>query len=142
MMTRTTSLSPVHEGNSMMLSHVSIGVRSIPTSKRFYDAVFGALGYRCLAEDASYLGYGTSEPAFWVLQGEQPVAAHPGSGLHFCFDAPNTASVRHFHAAGLKSGGSDNGAPGVRADYSADYYAAFLNDPDGYRLEAYCRGKE
>ena len=124
-----------------MLNHVSIGVRSLATSRRFYDSALGALGYRCLSEDASSLGYGTSQPCFWVLQTEHPVTADPTSGLHFCIDAPDTASVRNFYAAGLKNGGRDNGKPGVRSDYSSDYYAAFLMDPDGYRIEAYSRGK-
>lgn len=59
-------------------------------------------------------------------------------GLHFCFSAPTRQSVVAFHAAALRAGGSDNGAPGLRADYGEDYYAAFIVDPDGYRLEAYC----
>ena len=60
------------------------------------------------------------------------------SGLHFCFSAPTRASVDAFHSAALANGGRDNGAPGIRADYEANYYAAFVVDPDGYRLEAYC----
>jgi catechol 2,3-dioxygenase-like lactoylglutathione lyase family enzyme len=60
------------------------------------------------------------------------------SGLHLCFSAPTRRSVDAFHAAALAAGGRDNGAPGVRADYGANYYAAFVVDPDGYRIEAYC----
>ena len=60
------------------------------------------------------------------------------SGLHFCFTAPTRTSVDAFHAAALEAGGRDNGQPGVRAEYDPDYYAAFVVDPDGYRLEAYC----
>ena len=60
------------------------------------------------------------------------------SGLHFCFVAPDRKAVDAFHAAALKAGGKDNGKPGVRADYSPNYYAAFAIDPDGYRVEAYC----
>ncbi len=60
------------------------------------------------------------------------------SGLHFCFSAPNKQSVAAFHEAALKSGGRDNGKPGVRAEYGPNYYAAFVIDPDGYRIEAYC----
>ncbi len=62
-------------------------------------------------------------------------------GLHFCFTAPSRASVAAFHAAALANGGRDNGKPGVRKDYGPDYYAAFVFDPDGYRLEAYHGGK-
>jgi catechol 2,3-dioxygenase-like lactoylglutathione lyase family enzyme len=60
------------------------------------------------------------------------------SGLHFCFQAKSRAAVDAFHAAALKAGGKDNGQPGVRKDYSPSYYAAFVIDPDGYRIEAYC----
>jgi len=64
--------------------------------------------------------------------------AEEKSGLHFCFDAPSRKSVAAFHAGALGAGGSDNGKPGLRADYGPNYYAAFVVDPDGYRLEAYC----
>jgi catechol 2,3-dioxygenase-like lactoylglutathione lyase family enzyme len=69
---------------------------------------------------------------------ERPVPAATGSGLHFCFAAPTRQSVDAFHAAALAAGGCDNGKPGLRKDYGANYYAAFAVDPDGYRLEAYC----
>jgi predicted lactoylglutathione lyase len=61
------------------------------------------------------------------------------SGLHFCFTAPTSRSVDAFHAAAVQSGGRDNGKPGLRADYGPGYYAAFVIDPDGYRLEAHCQ---
>jgi catechol 2,3-dioxygenase-like lactoylglutathione lyase family enzyme len=121
-----------------MINHVSIGARSLRTSKKFYDAALGALGYRCLSEDASALGYGDGAAVFWVLAQDQ-VKEDARPGLHVCFDAKTPAAVDKFHAAGLQAGGKDNGAPGIRADYSPGYYAAFLKDPDGYRLEAYCQ---
>jgi catechol 2,3-dioxygenase-like lactoylglutathione lyase family enzyme len=60
------------------------------------------------------------------------------SGLHFCFAAPTRKSVDAFHVAALGAGGKDNGGPGLRESYGDNYYAAFVIDPDGYRLEAYC----
>jgi catechol 2,3-dioxygenase-like lactoylglutathione lyase family enzyme len=66
------------------------------------------------------------------------VKADLESGLHFCFEAKSRAAVDAFHAAALKAGGKDNGKPGVRKDYSPSYYAAFIIDPEGYRIEAYC----
>jgi catechol 2,3-dioxygenase-like lactoylglutathione lyase family enzyme len=123
-----------------MINHVSIGVRSLAKAKAFYDAALAAIGYRCLSEDATSLGYGAAAAAFWVLQTEQPVAANSKSGLHICFDAANRASVEKFHVAGLAHGGQDNGGPGRRTDYGPDYFAAFLVDPDGYRIEAHSRG--
>ncbi len=121
-----------------MINHLSIGVRDLARSKRFYDAVLEPLGYRCLSADAASLGYGLNGVAFWVGAAERPVPPDDKSNLHVCFDAPTRAGVDAFHKAALESGGRDNGAPGLRTDYGPDYYAAFAVDPDGYRIEAYC----
>lgn len=121
-----------------MLNHVSIGVRDIARTKKFYDAALKPLGYTCLSEGETSLGYGTKSVAFWISASDKPVPADAKSGLHFCFDAPNRKSVDAFYAGAMKAGGRDNGKPGVRADYDANYYAAFVVDPDGYRIEAYC----
>lgn len=121
-----------------MINHVSIGVRDLSKTKRFYDAVFAPLGYKCLSEGSTSLGYGRDTVALWISVTDRPVSADMGSGLHFCFDAPTQKSVDAFHAAALNNGGRDNGKPGVRADYDPNYYAAFAVDPDGYRIEAYC----
>ncbi|MEQ8816628.1 MAG: VOC family protein [Thalassobaculum sp.] len=121
-----------------MLDHVSIGVRDIAATRRFYDAALAPLGYSCLSAGADTLGYGRGDVAFWISQSPRPVPADEGSGLHFCFTAGSRAAVDAFHAAALAAGGRDNGAPGLRAKYGADYYAAFAVDPDGYRIEAYC----
>ena len=124
-----------------MLDHVSIGVRDIAKAKPFYDAALRPLGLKCLSSDETSLGYGDKSAFFWVLLAEHPVADDAKSGLHFCFSAPTRASVTAFHAAALKAGGRDNGKPGVRESYGPDYFAAFVKDPDGYRLEAYSSGK-
>ena len=124
-----------------MINHVSIGVRDVAKAKRFYDAVLKPLGYACLSESTGSLGYGREAAALWIIAAERPVPPEAKSGLHFCFDAPTRKSVDAFHAAALRTGGRDNGKPGLRADYGPDYYAAFAIDPDGYRLEAYCSGK-
>ena len=121
-----------------MLNHVSIGVHDIARTKRFYDAALKPLGYRCLSEGETSLGYGKDGVALWISTSDRPVRADEKSGLHFCFDAPSRKSVAAFHAGALGAGGRDNGKPGLRADYGANYYAAFVVDPDGYRLEAYC----
>jgi catechol 2,3-dioxygenase-like lactoylglutathione lyase family enzyme len=122
-----------------MIAHVSIGVRDIDRSKRFYDTVLEPLGYKCLRPARTLLGYGYGRDsiALWVVQAEHPVLADEKPGLHFCFAAENAAAVDAFHAAALRSGGRDNGAPGLRPKYGPDYYAAFIIDPDGYRIEAY-----
>ena len=120
-----------------MIDHVSIGVRDAQAVKPFYDAALEPLGYRCLSEDEGSLGYGHNGVALWVNNAERPVPADMGSGLHFCFAAPSRAAVDRFHEAALAKGGRDNGAPGLRGDYGPSYYAAFIVDPDGYRLEAH-----
>lgn len=121
-----------------MIDHVSIGARDIARSRRFYDAALRPLGYTCLSAGEDSLGYGASAAGLWISTTAHPVPADKRSGLHFCFAAPNRAAVDAFHAAALDAGGSDNGAPGLRPDYGDTYYAAFVIDPDGYRIEAYC----
>ena len=121
-----------------MFNHVSIGVRNLPKAKKFYDAALKPLGYTCLSAGDTSLGYGKDAVALWISASDKPVPADTASGLHFCFDAPTRKSVAAFHAGALGAGGKDNGTPGLRADYGANYYAAFAVDPDGYRIEAYC----
>ena len=122
-----------------MIAHVSIGVSNIDRSKRFYDAALEPLGYKCLRAARSLVGYGygLDSIALWVFQAERPVPADEKSGLHFCFTARDAAAVDAFHAAAIAAGGQDNGVPGLRPIYGPDYYAAFIIDPDGYRIEAY-----
>ncbi|MGH6990111.1 MAG: VOC family protein [Stellaceae bacterium] len=122
-----------------MIDHVSIGVRDLARSKGFYDAVLKPLGYKRLSEDASSLGYGADGICWWIGITDRPVAPDPKSNLHFCFVAPTRQGVDQFHQAALRHGGRDNGPPGLRADFGPGYYAAFVVDPDGYRLEAYSR---
>jgi catechol 2,3-dioxygenase-like lactoylglutathione lyase family enzyme len=121
-----------------MINHVSIGVRDVAKAKTFYDAALKPLGYSCLSQGDASLGYGSRMVALWIGASANPVPADPHSGLHFCFTAPTRKSVDAFHKAALAAGGIDNGKPGLRADYSDTYYAAFVVDPDGYRIEAYC----
>jgi catechol 2,3-dioxygenase-like lactoylglutathione lyase family enzyme len=121
-----------------MIDHVSIGARDIATARRFYDAALAPLGYTCLSAAADSLGYGDAAPAFWISATAHPVPPDDRSGLHICFAAPSRAAVDAFHAGALAAGGKDNGRPGPRPDYGDTYYAAFVVDPDGYRIEAYC----
>jgi catechol 2,3-dioxygenase-like lactoylglutathione lyase family enzyme len=125
-----------------MIHHVSIGVKDLAAAKRFYDKSLAPLGIKCLAEGDAYLGYGADGPEFWVLPAKRPVKADDESGLHFCLQAPNRKAVEGFHAAALKTGGRDNGKPGIRKDYGENYYAAFVVDPDGYRIEAFTESRE
>jgi catechol 2,3-dioxygenase-like lactoylglutathione lyase family enzyme len=110
-----------------MLTHISIGVRDIDRSKRFYDAALEPLGYKSLRAARTLLGYGYGRDSigFWIVQAERPVPADEKSGLHFCFTAANIAAVDAFHAAALRSGGHDNGAPGLRPIYAPDSRARY-----------------
>jgi catechol 2,3-dioxygenase-like lactoylglutathione lyase family enzyme len=121
-----------------VINHLSIGVTDIARTKAFYDAALKPLGYTCLSNGETSLGYGKDSVALWIGVTRKPVKADMASGLHVCFDAPTRKSVDAFHKAALATGGTDNGKPGLRADYGANYYAAFVIDPDGYRIEAYC----
>lgn len=121
-----------------MLDHISIGVADIARARRFYDAVLAPLGYKRLSNSDDSLGYGADSVVLWINKAARPVPADLESGLHFCFAGPSREAVDGFHAAALGKGGSDNGAPGLRADYGDKYYAAFVIDPEGYRIEAYC----
>ena len=121
-----------------MFDHVSIGVSDIKRAGKFYDAALQPLGFTRLSNGESSLGYGGKAVQLWLGATRKPVKADMDSGLHFCFAAPDRKAVDAFHAAALENGGKDNGKPGVRADYSPKYYAAFVIDPDSYRMEAYC----
>jgi catechol 2,3-dioxygenase-like lactoylglutathione lyase family enzyme len=125
-----------------MINHISIGVKSTARTKAFYDAALKPLGYRCLSESPGSLGYGAKDVVLWISEVKKPVPPDMESGLHFCFDAPTRKSVDAFHKSAMAEGGKDNGKPGLRADYGENYYAAFVIDPDGYRIEAYCASKE
>jgi catechol 2,3-dioxygenase-like lactoylglutathione lyase family enzyme len=125
-----------------MISHVSLGVKDLAKARRFYDAALEPLGYKCLHEFPEALGYGATAAELWVMAAQRPVPADEASGLHFCLDAKRRKDVDAFHAAAIKAGGRDHGKPGLRPDYGENYYAAFVVDPDGYRLEAYCASPE
>ena len=115
-----------------MYDHVGLRVKDLGASQRFYTAVLGALGHELNSSGDDYAGFGAGPSTFWLHKSDSA----PAKGAHVCFTATNQAAVQRFHAAGLEAGGRDNGAPGVRTEYSAGYYAAFLIDPDGNNVEA------
>ncbi len=120
-----------------MLHHVSFGVSDLDRSAAFYDAALRPLGYVRAWTDKTAIGYGveSGEDKFAIkLRGED--AAAPGPGFHLAFAAPTREAVAAFFHAALGHGGRDNGAPGLRPQYGPSYYAAFVIDPDGYRIEA------
>ena len=117
-----------------MFNHVSVGTLDLARATGFYDAVLGALGYRRTMSEGFGCAWGIEWPEFWAQLADEGDAS-PGNGTHIAFIAPSRQAVDAFHAAGVANGGSDAGAPGMR-DYTPDYYAAFLRDPDGNKLEA------
>jgi catechol 2,3-dioxygenase-like lactoylglutathione lyase family enzyme len=118
-----------------MYDHVGFKVKDLDASARFYAAALAALGCELGFNDPSTVSFGPpGAPALWLYADER--LAH--SLLHVAFRASSRSAVDAFHRAGLKAGGRDNGAPGLRRDYSPTYYAAFLLDPDGNNVEAVC----
>jgi catechol 2,3-dioxygenase-like lactoylglutathione lyase family enzyme len=119
-----------------MIDHVSIAVRDLDLSTRFYEVVLGTLGILKLEVRPATVGFGKKYPEFWInLRADTP-ALPEGFGGHICFRARSTEVVDAFHAAALKEGGSSDGAPGLRPQHGEGYYAAFIRDPDGNRIEA------
>ena len=121
-----------------MIDHVSIGVRDLAASKRFYDAALAPLGYVKMHEREKTVGWaraGKTHAEFWInaRPGMKPVE---DSGTHICLRTQSTAAIEAFHAAAVAAGGVSDGAPGPRPQYSKRYYAAFIRDPDGNRIEA------
>ena len=120
-----------------MLDHASLGVRDLGRAVSFYDAVLEPLGVVRVFHDESGAGYGPpgGEDRLALFRSD---AAPAGSGSHLALRAPTPAAVDAFFAAALAGGGRDDGAPGLRPRYGAGYYAAFVRDPDGNKLEAVC----
>jgi catechol 2,3-dioxygenase-like lactoylglutathione lyase family enzyme len=119
-----------------MIDHVSVAVRDLAASGRFYDAVLAPLGYTRMIERPTTIGFGKKYPDFWLNERRVMPAPDLDSGGHICLRAPDTRAVEAFHAAALNAGGSSNGAPGSRPEYTEGYYAAFVRDPDGNKIEA------
>jgi catechol 2,3-dioxygenase-like lactoylglutathione lyase family enzyme len=123
-----------------VLDHLSIGVSDLARAAAFYDAVLAALGYVRLFTHPRAVGYGKpgdKDEGFAILAAG-PEARAPGTGCHIALAAASCDAVDAFHAAALRAGAVDEGAPGLRPHYGAGYYAAFVRDLDGYRIEAVC----
>jgi catechol 2,3-dioxygenase-like lactoylglutathione lyase family enzyme len=119
-----------------MIHHVSFGTSDPARAKAFYDPLMALIGFRALKASATAIHYGCSDIQFSL---ETPSDGRPmsvGNGAHVAFQAPDRETVRRFHALALAHGGKDEGAPGIHANYNAHYYAAFVRDPDGNKIEA------
>jgi catechol 2,3-dioxygenase-like lactoylglutathione lyase family enzyme len=122
-----------------VLDHIGLPVSDFAKSKAFYTTVLASLGMQLLMDmdlsdeggPAGYAGFGAARPQFWIGTGK------PFTGrLHVAFAAKDRAQVRAFYEAALASGAKDNGPPGLRPHYHANYYGAFVIDPDGHNIEA------
>ncbi|MEQ8817016.1 MAG: VOC family protein [Thalassobaculum sp.] len=120
-----------------MLGHLSFGVHDLVRAAAFYDAILAPLGFVRVWTSPHAVGFGPpgggDKLALFSRPGE---VIAPGPGFHLAFDAPSREAVDRFHAAALAEGATDEGKPGVRLHYSSTYYAAFVRDIDGYKLEA------
>jgi catechol 2,3-dioxygenase-like lactoylglutathione lyase family enzyme len=118
-----------------MFDHLGLHVKDLDTSVRFYQAALAPLGHVLCTRDRLSASFGPPDaPALWLYAGNGKAA----QGAHIAFRAPARAAIDGFHKSGLAAGGRENGKPGLRADYSPTYYAAFLLDPDGNNVEAVC----
>ena len=122
-----------------MLGHISFGVSDIARSKRFYTEALAPLGVGLVWEYGEALGYGPvggNDKLALFLKKESDVPLAAGPGFHLAFDAPSREAVDLFYEAAMKAGGRCDGPPGLRPHYGPTYYAAFVFDPDGHKLEA------
>jgi catechol 2,3-dioxygenase-like lactoylglutathione lyase family enzyme len=119
-----------------MIDHVSVGVSDLDRAARFYELTLAPLGLSRLVTRPATVGFGKSYPEFWINRRADMAAVQRDSGVHICLRAKSTGEVDAFHAAALHAGASSDGAPGLRPHDRVRYYAAFIIDPDGNRIEA------
>jgi catechol 2,3-dioxygenase-like lactoylglutathione lyase family enzyme len=119
-----------------MLDHASLGVRNLERSEAFYAVLLAPLGLVKLVEREGRIGFGKRYPELWLNHRPHMPAVAGNAGNHICLRARSEEAVRRFHAAALANGGSDDGPPGPRQGTMTAYFAAFVRDPDGNRIEA------
>jgi len=119
-----------------MIDHISIAVRDVDRATRFYQAVLGAIDYEKLAIRPRTIGFGKSYPEFWLNLRATMVSIETDSGAHAALRVRTIDLVDAFYAAALAAGGTSDGAPGLQPQHGEGYYAAFIRDPDGNRIEA------
>lgn len=126
-----------------LLDEAMVGVTDIARSTKFYDAALSALGLERLRASERYVDYvakgnPAGHPQFWICLPFNQERATAGNGTQIGFRAADRASVDRFHAAAMANGGTDEGKPGLRPHYHADFYGAYVRDPDGNKLLAVC----
>jgi catechol 2,3-dioxygenase-like lactoylglutathione lyase family enzyme len=119
-----------------MIDHISVGVSDLQRAARFYELTLAPLGFLRLVTRPATVGFGKTYPEFWINLRADMAPVPRESGVHICLRAKSTDEVDGFHAAALQAGGRSDGAPGLRPHDRVRYYAAFVIDPDGNRIEA------
>ena len=119
-----------------MIHHVSLGSNDVNSAREFYDPLMSLLGLRLLKHSDRSLHYGASDIIFSIETPIDGLPATAGNGAHVAFQAPDRETVRRFHATALALGGADEGPPGIRDNYNANYFGAFVRDLDGNKIEA------
>ena len=121
-----------------MIDHTGVSVANVAKSKAFYRTALAPLGYELVMEWETFAGFGVPpKPDFWIGEG-MPNSPPNSPPVHVAFRADTRAHVDAFYRAAIAAGGKDNGAPGLRPHYHANYYGAFVLDPDGHNIEAVC----
>ena len=118
-----------------MIDHVSVGVADLNRAARFYEVTLAALGLSRLVTRRATVGFGKTYPEFWVNERKDMPQPSANSGMHVCLRARSKEIVDSFFAAALREGGASDGPPGMRPEYNDKYYAAFVRDLDGNRIE-------
>lgn len=119
----------------VVIDHVAVGVSDLPRSLDFYKQALAPLGFEPMgpwSEGARSMAFGADGLDDFAISLDYAV----GPGVHVCFAADTDEQVDAFYAAAIEAGGRDNGAPGVRPEYSPGYYGGFVLDPDGHNIEA------
>ena len=119
-----------------MIHHLSLGTNNLERARAFYDPVLALLGLRLLKEDDKSLDYGVGMVLFSLETPVDGKPATPGNGVHVAFTAEDPGMVDEFYRIALAHGGTGDGEPGLRPEYNANYYGAFVRDPDGNKIEA------
>jgi catechol 2,3-dioxygenase-like lactoylglutathione lyase family enzyme len=118
-----------------VIDHVSLPVRDLERSEMFYEAVLSTIGFNKMMDMPSTVGFGRKHPTFWLNHRPQMNESGVDDGFHVCLRAPTVDAVHAFHEAATAAGAASDGPPGPRPQYSPSYYAAFIRDLDGHRIE-------
>ena len=119
-----------------MIHHVSVGTNDIKRARAFYEALMSLIGFRILKSSETAVHFGSSDIMFSLETPIDGLTAAPGNGVHIAFQTPDRQTVRRFHETAIANGATDEGAPGIRENYNANYYGAFVRDLDGNKIEA------